>query len=76
MSTGRASNDADGQTVVTAALNAGAAALWLPMAGVALADLAAVGLLARRTRTLARRVGEPGPEAGGPAGRLLEADGL
>lgn len=63
-------------TVVTAALNAGAAALWLPMAGVALADLAAVGLLARRMTTLAGRVGGPGPEAGGPAGRLLEADGL
>jgi MFS family permease len=63
-------------TIVTAALNAGAAALWLPMAAVALADLAGVGLLARRMTTLARRVGGPGPQPAGPGDRLLEADGL
>jgi MFS family permease len=62
--------------IVAAALKAGADALWLPMAAVALADLAAVVLLAPHLTALARRVGEPGPDSAGPAGRLLEADGI
>jgi MFS family permease len=43
--------------VVALALHAGAAALWLPLAGVALLDLAAVALLARRMTALTQRVG-------------------
>src|SRR5579862_7177037 len=43
--------------VVTLALHAGAAALWLPLAAVALLDLAAVGLLARRMPALKQRIG-------------------
>jgi MFS family permease len=62
--------------IVTAALKAGAPVLWLPLAAVALADLVAVGFLARRMTTLTQRVGEPGPESGEQADRLLEADGL
>jgi hypothetical protein len=53
--------------IVTAALHAGADALWLPLAAVALADLIAVGLLARRMTALARRVGQPQPEPPGLA---------
>jgi MFS family permease len=44
--------------VVTAALHAGAAALWLPLSAVALLDLAAVVLLARRMAALTQRVGQ------------------
>jgi MFS family permease len=58
--------------IVTIALRAGAAALWLPLSGVALLDLAAVGVLARRMTALTRRVGQ----SGGSAERLLEADGI
>jgi MFS family permease len=43
--------------VVTAALHAGAATLWLPLSAVALLDLVAVALLARRMTALTRRVG-------------------
>jgi hypothetical protein len=59
--------------VVTLALHAGAAALWLPLAAVALADLAAVGLLARRMPALTQRVGQAMPEPAGPAQFPLEA---
>jgi MFS family permease len=45
--------------IVAAALHAGADALRLPLAVVALADLAAVGLLARRMTALTWRAGEP-----------------
>jgi len=63
-------------TVVTTALHVGADVLWLLMAVVALLDLIAIGLLARRMAALTRRVGEPKPESASPAERLLEADGL
>jgi len=43
--------------VVTVELHAGAAALWLPLSVVALFDMAAVALLARRMPALTRRVG-------------------
>ena len=68
--------------VVTLALHAGAGALWLPLAVVALADLAAVGLLARRMPALTQRVGQGGrpgqgePEPASPVERPLEADGV
>ena len=62
--------------VVTVALRAGAAALWQPLAAVALLDLAAVGLLARRMPALTQRVGQAMPEPAGPAERSLEADGI
>jgi MFS family permease len=45
--------------IVTVALRAGAADLWLPLSAVALVDLAAVGLLARRMTALTHRVGRP-----------------
>jgi len=67
--------------VVTVELHAGAAALWLPLSAIALVDLAAVGLLARRMPALARRVGqapaevEGSPGSASPARRPLEADG-
>jgi MFS family permease len=61
--------------VVTVALHAGAAALWLPLAAVALLDLAAVGLLARRMTALTQRVGQAPPQSASLAERLLEADG-
>ena len=61
--------------IVTAALDVGAAALWLPLSGVALLDLAAVALLARRMTALGRRVGQAPPASASPAERLLEADG-
>jgi MFS family permease len=61
--------------VVTVALHAGAAALWLPLSAVALLDLAAVGLLARRMTALRQRVGRAGPESAGMAERPLEAEG-
>jgi MFS family permease len=51
--------------VVTVALHAGGAALWLPLAAVALVDLAAVGLLARRMPALTQRVGQALPEPAG-----------
>jgi MFS family permease len=63
-------------TVVTTALHVGADVLWLLMAAVALLDLIAVGLLARRLAALTRRVGAPKSEPASPAERLLEADGL
>jgi len=53
--------------VVTMALHAGAAALWLPLSGVALLDLAAIGILARRMTALNQRVGQ--------SPRLPETDG-
>jgi MFS family permease len=62
--------------VVTAALHAGAAALWLPMSAVALLDLAAVALLARRMPVLARRVGQATAEPASAPERQLEADGI
>jgi hypothetical protein len=62
--------------IVTAALRAGSATLWLPLSAVAFLDLVAVSLLARRMTVLARRVGEAQPEIDGQADRLLEADGL
>jgi MFS family permease len=63
---------------VAAALRAGAAALWLPLSAVVLADLAAVPLLARRMTALTQRVGQgaPRPAGAGQAERLLENDGL
>jgi MFS family permease len=62
--------------LVTLALHAGAAALWLPLAAVALADLAAVGLLARRMPALTQRIGQARPEPASPVERPLEADGV
>jgi MFS family permease len=62
--------------IVAVALRAGAATLWLPLSAVALADLAAVVLLARRMPALTQRVGESAPPFAGSAERLLEADGL
>jgi MFS family permease len=44
--------------VVAITLRVGAAALWLPLAAVALLDIAAVGLLARRTTALRQCVGQ------------------
>jgi MFS family permease len=62
--------------IMTTALRAGAAALWLPLAGVALLDLAGVSLLARRMPALRRPVGEPPSAAtAAQAERLLEGDG-
>jgi MFS family permease len=61
--------------IVTVALHAGAAALWLPLSAVALLDLAAVGLLARRMTALTRRVGQAPPESASPAQCPPEADG-
>ncbi len=62
--------------IMTTALRAGAAALWLPLAGVALLDLAGVSLLARRMPALRRPVGEPpSTTAAEQAERLLEGDG-
>jgi MFS family permease len=62
--------------VVTAALRAGAAALWVPLSAVAFLDLAAVSLLARRMTVLTQHVGEAQPESARQAERVLEADGL
>jgi MFS family permease len=62
--------------VVTVALRAGAAALWLPLAAVALLDVAGVGLLARRMAALTQRVGQAPPEPASLAERPLEADGV
>ena len=50
--------------VVTAALHAGAATLWLPLSAVALLDLVAVALLARRMTALTRRVGSQPAQIG------------
>jgi MFS family permease len=61
--------------IVTVALRAGAATLWLPMSAVALLDLAAIALLARRMPALTQRVGQPPPASASQADRLLEADG-
>jgi hypothetical protein len=61
--------------IVTAALRTGAATLWLPMSAVALLDLGAVALLARRIPALTQRVGQAPPAAASQAERLLEADG-
>jgi hypothetical protein len=62
--------------IVAVALRAGAATLWLPLSAVALADLAAVILLAGRMPALTQRVGESAPPFAGSAERLLEADGI
>ncbi len=62
--------------IVTAALRAGATALWLPMSAVALLDLAAIALLARRMPALTQRVGQPPSASASHADRLLEADGI
>jgi hypothetical protein len=62
--------------VVTLALHAGAAALWLPLAAVALLDLGAVALLARRMTALAKRVGQGQAESAVLAELPLEADGF
>jgi MFS family permease len=65
--------------VVTLALHAGAAALWLPLAGVALLDLAAVSALARRMPALTQRIGQVRRgerEPASPVERPLEADGV
>jgi hypothetical protein len=59
--------------VVTVALRAGAAALWLPLAAIALVDLAAVGLLARWMTALTWRVGQPAAEPARPAGGPVAA---
>jgi len=61
--------------VVTVALRAGAAALWLPLSAVALLDLAAVGLLARRMPALTQRVGQAPRQPASPVERPLEATG-
>jgi MFS family permease len=53
--------------IVTVGLRAGAAALWLPLSGVAVLDLAAVGLLARRMTALTQRVGQAPPQSASPA---------
>jgi MFS family permease len=52
---------------VTVALRVGADALWPPLAAVALLDLAAVGLLARRMPVLTQRVGQALAEPASPA---------
>jgi len=62
--------------VVTLALHAGAAALWLPLAAVALLDLGAVALLARRMTALTQRVGQVPPQSAFLAQLPLEADGI
>ena len=62
--------------VVTLALHAGAAALWLPLAAVALFDLGAVAVLARRMTALTQRVGQAPPQSALPAELPLEADGI
>jgi MFS family permease len=62
--------------IVTVALHVGAAALWLPLAAVALLDATAVGLLARRTTALTQLVGQAPPESARPAERPLEAGGI
>jgi MFS family permease len=59
---------------VTVALHAGAAKLWLPLSAVALLDLTAVALLARRMPALTQRVAQAPPASGSQTGRLLEAD--
>jgi len=62
--------------VVATALHAGPATLWLPLSAVALLDLVAVGLLARRMTALTRPVGQAPAESGSAAERLLETDGI
>jgi len=62
--------------IVTVALRAGAATLWLPLSAVALLDLAAVALLARRMAALTQRVGRAPSASASQADRLLEADGI
>ncbi|MGH3168949.1 MAG: MFS transporter [Trebonia sp.] len=49
-------------TIVTVALHTGAAALWLPMAAIALLDLIVVGMLSQRMPALTQRVGAAAPE--------------
>jgi hypothetical protein len=51
--------------IVTVALRAGAATLWLPRSAVALLDLAAA-LLARRMTALPQRVGQAPPASREP----------
>jgi hypothetical protein len=61
--------------VVTVALRAGAAALWLPLAGVAVLDAAIVVLLARRMTALTQRVAQASAaELAAAAEQTLEAD--
>jgi hypothetical protein len=61
--------------VVTVALRAGAAALWLPLAGVAVLDAAIVVLLARRMTALTQRVARASAaELAAAAEQTLEAD--
>ena len=62
--------------IVTVALRAGAATLWLPLSAVALLDLAAVALLARRMAARTQRVGRAPSASASQADRLLEADGI
>jgi len=68
--------DIIGPAIVTAALHAGAVTLWLPLSAVALADMAAVILLARRMTALTQRVGDAPSRSPGQVERLLEADGM
>jgi hypothetical protein len=62
--------------VVTLAPHAGAGALWLPLAAVALLDLGAVALLARRMTALTQPVGQAPPQSALLAELPLEADGI
>jgi MFS family permease len=62
--------------VVTAALSVGAAALWLPLAGVALLDLVVIGMLARWLGALPRRVAEAPAESSTSSARLAESEAL
>jgi MFS family permease len=62
--------------IVTMALHAGAVTLWLPLSAVALLDLVAVALLARRMTALTQRVGQVTSASPSRAERLLEADGI
>jgi MFS family permease len=62
--------------IVTAALHAGAATLWLPLSAVALLDLTAVAVLAPRMPGLTQHVGGTPPASASQATRPLEADGI
>jgi MFS family permease len=62
--------------VVTLAVHAGAAALWLPLSAVALLDLGVVALLARRMAALRQWVGQAPPETALLAELPLEAEEL
>jgi MFS family permease len=60
--------------VVAVALHIGATALWLPLSAVALLDMAAVALLARRMTALTRRVGQAPPEPASPPQPAVPAE--